>query len=109
MQAGLIGMCDVTELEYMYSARSHDDRVRTLGFLAAMLAWVPMPERVFERAREVQALLSKRGLHRSAGPVDLQVAATAELTGLTLLHQDHDVETVAKVTGQPTCWLLRDD
>lgn len=45
------------------------------------------------------------GRHRSAGAVDLLVAAIAELQGLTMLHYDHDVETIASVTGQPTQWL----
>jgi predicted nucleic acid-binding protein len=36
--------------------------------------------------------------------VDLVVAATAELQGLTLLHHDRDFECVAAVTGQPLQW-----
>ena len=41
---------------------------------------------------------------RSAGPVDLVVAATAELLGLTLLHHDRDFATIAGVTGQALRW-----
>jgi hypothetical protein len=37
---------------------------------------------------------------RSAGSVDLVVAATAELQGLTLLYRDRDFECIAAVTGQ---------
>ncbi|WP_433758439.1 hypothetical protein [Nocardia sp. CA-135398] len=33
--------------------------------------------------------------YRSAGPVDLVLAATAELRGLTLPHRDHDFETAS--------------
>lgn len=51
-----------------------------------------------------QAALTKRGLHRSAGAVDLVVAATAELQGLTLLHRDDDYECIAAVTGQALQW-----
>lgn len=61
-----------------------------------------MPDTVHVRARAVQRLLTDRGGHRSAGAVDLLVAATAELTGLTLLHHDRDFETIARSTGQPT-------
>ncbi|MGY0063839.1 hypothetical protein ACWY4P_46490 [Streptomyces sp. LZ34] len=32
-------------------------------------------------------------------------AATAELSGLTLLYYDADFETIAKVTGQPHQWI----
>jgi predicted nucleic acid-binding protein len=37
--------------------------------------------------------------------VDLMVAATAELSGLTVLHYDADFETIAKATGQPHRWI----
>ena len=39
--------------------------------------------------------------HRSAGPVDLLIAATAEHQRLILLTDDKDFEVVASVTGQP--------
>ncbi len=41
------------------------------------------------------------GAHRCASPADLLVAVVARQHGLTVLHQDADVETIAKVTGQP--------
>jgi len=50
-------------------------------------------------------MLTEKGQHRSAGPIDLLVAATAELTGLTLLHYDRDFETVTRATGQDAQWL----
>lgn len=102
----LIGLCDLTDLEIQYSARSTEERERVRDLIAFMFPWVPIPDRVFDRAREVQGLLTEHGWHRSAGPVDLLVAATAELSGLTLVHQDGDFETIGKVTGQETRWLL---
>jgi hypothetical protein len=39
--------------------------------------------------------------HRSAGPLDLLIAATAERKGLIMLCDDRDYQTVASVTGQP--------
>jgi hypothetical protein len=36
--------------------------------------------------------------------VDLVVAATAELFGLTLLHHDRDFAAIAGVTGQSLRW-----
>jgi predicted nucleic acid-binding protein len=53
---------------------------------------------------EVQGDLTALGQHRGAGPVDLVVAATAELFGLTLLHHDRDFATIAGVTGQALRW-----
>ena len=102
-------MCDITEIEYMYAMRSPKDRDRVLDVFAGTFPWVPMPDGVFDRAREVQHALTDRGWHRSAGPVDLLVAATAERSSLTLLHQDRDFETIAKVTDQPVRWLLPAD
>ena len=56
---------------------------------------------VEDRAVEVQHLLAGRGQHRAPGVADLLVAATAELSGLTVLHVDKDFELIAQVTGQP--------
>jgi len=60
-----------------------------------------MNDRAYERADEVQQRLTERGAHRSAGPVDLLIAATAERSGLIVLCDDRDFETVSAVTGQP--------
>lgn len=57
---------------------------------------------MYRRAWEVQRTLTDRGEHRGAGPVDLLVAACAEPRGLTLLHCDDDVGTIARVTSQGT-------
>ena len=59
---------------------------------------------VDDRAWRVQEVLTQRGQHRGAGAVDLVVAATAELQGLTLLHRDRDFERIAAVTGQALQW-----
>lgn len=55
-----------------------------------------------DRAVEVQMLLADQGRHRAPSVPDLIVAATAELTGLTVLHLDKDFELISEVTGQPT-------
>lgn len=102
--AGLITTCPVTELEFFYSARSTADRARGVEELRALLAWAPVHDRAYSRAWEVQGELTRRGRHRSAGPVDLVVAATAELHGMTLLHRDNDFRCIAAVTGQPLQW-----
>lgn len=41
-------------------------------------------------------------------PVDLVLAATAELQGLALLHHDRDFDIIARVTGQPLRWYGSD-
>jgi len=95
LAAGVIATCPVVELEFLYSARSLADLLREV------FGWVPMSDRACKRADEVQQLLTESGKHRSAGPVDLLIAATAEREGLIILCDDRDYQTVASVTGQP--------
>ncbi len=103
--AGLVAVCPIVEVEFLYTARSKTDREELIDLLHAAFGWIAMPERVFARGWKVQAALTACGTHRSAGAVDLLVAATAELNGLVLLHYDGDFEQVAEVTGQPAVWL----
>ncbi|MDQ0748269.1 putative nucleic acid-binding protein [Streptomyces africanus] len=99
--AGLVAICDITELEVLCSARSSADRARLKAALDAHYVWCPMPDGIYRRSRVVQEQLTAKGEHLSAGPVDLLVAAAAEEAGLTLLHCDRDFETIARTTGQP--------
>lgn len=101
LAAGVIATCPVVELEVLYSARSLADRLEKLRLLHDLFGWVPMGEHAWQRAEEVQQLLTEAGKHRSAGPVDLVIAATAERERLTVLCDDRDFQTVAAVTGQP--------
>ena len=106
--AGLLALCPITELEFFYSARSAADRANGIQDMRATFCWVPVHDRAYSRAWEVQGDLTAKGQHRSAGPVDLVVAATAELHGLTLLHHDRDFSVIAAVTGQPIRWYGTD-
>jgi predicted nucleic acid-binding protein len=103
--AGLLCVCSITELEILFSARSKTDRDELSVLLRDAYRWVVSPDRIFERSLQVQETLTERGTHRSAGPVDLLVAATAEAHGLTLLHYDADFPAIAEVTGQPARWV----
>jgi predicted nucleic acid-binding protein len=102
--AGLVAICPVTELEFFYRARSTVDRANLIEDMRAAFSWVPVHDRAFSRAWEAQDDLTAKGEHRGAGPVDLVVAATAELHGLTLLHHDHDFDIIAAMTGQAVRW-----
>lgn len=100
--SGLVGICQITELEYLYSAKSAGERESMVAELHEMMPDVFIPDRVYDRAWDVQELLSRVGKYRSAGPVDLIVAAAAELSNLTLVHCDNDFDAIASVTGQAT-------
>jgi predicted nucleic acid-binding protein len=100
LTAGVIAVCPVVELEFLFSARSFADRLEKQRLLRTLFGWVPMPDQAYERAEAIQLILTTAGKHRSAGPVDLLIAATAERHRLTLLSDDHDFEVVASVTRQ---------
>ena len=101
LAAGVIAVCPVVELEFLYSARSLADRLEKKRLLRTVFGSVPMAERAFERAEAVQQMMTEVGKHNSAGPVDLLIAATAEQARLTVLCDDRDFDVVASVTGQP--------
>jgi predicted nucleic acid-binding protein len=101
LAAGVIAVCPIVELEFLYSARSLADRLEKQRLMRDLFGWVPVHDSAYQRAGEVQQLLTESGLHRSAGPVDLLIAATAERERLTVLCDDRDYQTVATVTGQP--------
>lgn len=103
--AGLVAVCALVELELLYTARSAAHRAELQELIAGAFALVPMPDRVFARAADIQGMLTQQGQHRSAGAVDLLVAAAAELNSLTLVHYDRDFEQIARATGQSVVWL----
>jgi predicted nucleic acid-binding protein len=73
LAAGVIAVCPVVELEFLYSARSLADRLEKKRLLRTVFDWVPMGERAFERAETVQQEMPEVGKQRSAGPVDLLI------------------------------------
>lgn len=99
----MVRISTVTRLEVGYSARSGPAlrSARQLPPLAAMPVEYQTPA-IEDRAVEVQMLLADRGSHRAPSVADLLVAATAELSGLTVLHLDRVVDLIAHITGQPT-------
>ncbi|WP_045743369.1 PIN domain nuclease [Actinoplanes rectilineatus] len=105
IESGSMAICPLTELEIYHSAQTPEQRARWKEVLEESYCWVVITDRVFDRAPEIQEGLFNIGAHRSAGPVDLVVAAVAEDHRMTLLHYDNDFTQVAKVTGQPTRWV----
>ncbi len=106
IERGLVRISTVTRLEVGFSARSGTDLRAALRRppLSAMPVEHLTPA-IEERAIEVQLLLADRGQHRAPAIPDLLVAATAELAGLVVLHDDKDFELIAELTGQPNEWL----
>lgn len=106
IERGLVHISNVTRLEIGYSAPSGE--VARREFRESPLAAMPveyLTPKIEDRALEVQLLLADRGQHRGPSIPDLIIAATAELSGLTILHVDKDFDTVTAITGQPTVRL----
>jgi len=102
MERGLVRITIVTRLEVGYSARTAADL--RAGLRQPPLSAMPveyLTPAIEDRAVEVLTLLADRGQHRAPSIPDLIIAATAELAGLTVLHQDKDFEVIADITRQP--------
>lgn len=98
---GLVRISGITQLEIGYSMRSAEQS--RLEFASPPLALMPVEHLtpgIERRALEVQQLLGDRGQHRAPSIPDLLIAATAELTGCTVLAIDKDFDLIADVTGQ---------
>jgi len=103
IERGLVRITTVTLLEIGYSARSARDL--RVGLSEPPVGAMPVEyvtPAAEDRAVEVQALLAERGHHRAPSVPDLLIAATAEMAGLAVLHEDMDFELIAELTGQPT-------
>lgn len=103
--AGEIASCGAVDLEILYSATGKAEYFNLASALRGMPR-VAVKESEFDRALEVQALLAEKSQHRSVQLADLLIAAAAEANGLIVLHYDGDFDRTAKVTGQPTQWVV---
>ncbi len=104
VQAGAVGRAGMSDLEIGFSARSVDEW-DALAIALDVMALVPITDRHFTRARQVQRLLVEKGLRGRKVP-DLLIAAAAEEKGLTVVHYDADFARIAEVTGQIVEWIV---
>jgi predicted nucleic acid-binding protein len=93
------------DLELGYSAKSPAEH-QQIFVARAGLVQLAFVDDIAVRAREVQALMAATSQHRAAGIVDLLTAAAAEFYDCTVLHYDGDFDHIARVTGQPTTWIV---
>lgn len=104
--SGTLAACSMTDLELLFSARNGEEHRARRDDLALRFVRVPLDQRDFDRAVEVQGLLADKAQHRAASIPSLIVAAAAERAGLTVLHYDADFELIATATRQPTEWVV---
>jgi predicted nucleic acid-binding protein len=99
---GLVRISTVTLLEVGFSTRNAADHRDTLREPpVSSMPTENITPAIEARAVEIQMLLAERGQHRAPSIPDLLIAATAELSRLTLLHVDKDFDLIAAITDQP--------
>lgn len=91
-------VCEIGELEWLYSARSARDYEQQRSSLRDVFSVVPAPPDIFDRVRRLQRdLAHHRGMwHRTAIP-DLFIAETALSHQAGVLHRDRDYARIAEV------------
>lgn len=104
LESDELAVCSPVALELLYSARGPAD-YRALAADIAMLPWLPLDERAEAAAGRAQAALAERSRHLGPTPVDLLIAAVAEVNDVVLLHYDRHFDLIARATGQESEWL----
>jgi predicted nucleic acid-binding protein len=100
-----IAVCAPIVLELLFAARDHEDVLARQDNLAALRA-VPVTVSVQSAAVGALIELSARGPGHHRVPLpDLLVAATAQESGLGVLHYDHDFDRLAQVLEFESRWL----
>lgn len=103
-EAGRLARAAISDLEVGYSARNAREWDRLVGALD-VFELVPTTSGHIGRARQVQRLLAAKSQRGRKIP-DLLIAAAAEGQRLIVLHYDQDFDQIAKVTGQPSEWVV---
>jgi predicted nucleic acid-binding protein len=92
-------------LEILWSARGRAEYQLLQRDLAEGFDQLPLDRRAESAAARTQAALALRSQHGGPKPVDLLVAAIAEVNDVVLLHYDRHFDLIQRVTGQPMEWL----
>lgn len=101
-----LAICDMVALEILAGATTRELYQATREDLQGVHL-LRMDQREWERVHQVYDLLDAGGAQTRRGVKlpDLLIAACAERHGLTLVHYDHDYDTIGGVTGQATRWV----
>jgi predicted nucleic acid-binding protein len=106
LEENAIALCAPVRLELLYSARGAGD-YKALEEDLRGFPHLAIDAHVEDAALRGQTALAVAGQHGGATPVDLLIAAVAEVHDVTLLHYDRHFELIASATGQRTEWLAR--
>lgn len=92
--------CQMTALEYLNNAAEPAGYELLWDALHGQ-RWVDVTTSAMDRALAAHRSLATTSQHRHVRLPDLIIAATAELNGATVLHNDAGYDRIAAVTGQP--------
>ncbi|MBZ9597338.1 PIN domain nuclease [Streptomyces yangpuensis] len=106
VESGRVGLCEPVRQEFLRAVGGRPAYYEADGLLRAVFPYRTARDAVWTGTEALQRQLADAGAHQCASPVDLLVAVIAQQHGLTVLHQDADFETIAKVTGQPVRRIL---
>ncbi|AQT73775.1 MULTISPECIES: PIN domain nuclease [Streptomyces] len=106
VESGRVGLCEPVRQEFLRAVGGRPAYYEADGLLRAVFPYWTARDAVWTGTEALQRQLADAGAHQCASPVDLLVAVIAQQHGLTVLHQDADFETIAKVTGQPVRRIL---
>lgn len=101
---GRLAGCQMVALEYLNNAPDPK------GYEVVWEAlhghrWIDVTSEAMNRALDVHRMLATTSQHRHFRLPGLIIAATAELSGATVLHYDADYDRIAAVTGQASEWV----
>ncbi|MFG2341696.1 PIN domain nuclease [Streptomyces yangpuensis] len=106
VESGRVGLCEPVRQEFLRAVGGRPAYYEADDLLRAVFPYWAARDAVWSATEALQRQLADAGAHQCANPVDLLVAVIAQQHGLTVLHQDADFETIAKVTGQPVRRIL---
>ncbi|MBT2545464.1 PIN domain nuclease [Streptomyces sp. ISL-44] len=104
--SGVVGLCEPVRQEFLRAVGGRPAYYEADGLLRETFPYFVARDSVWEETAALQQRLVDEGCHQGASPVDLLVAVIARHHKLTVLHQDADFETIARVTGQPVRRIL---
>lgn len=100
-------MCDLVVLE-LVRLTPNESRAQEVAARLGAFESIEMGTELWQRARELQALLSVNGDHRRVPPVDVLIGAAAERADVPIVHYDRDYERLARVSALQHHWLVPD-
>lgn len=99
IQRGLVAICEpvITETLTMADAKQYE---RVEEDLRDVYPWVSTPDDIWDVVRATRRELAGNSQHQGLSVADHLVVATALRSRLTVLHEDADFQTVARLIPQ---------